>query len=200
MKEGAWISAPTGLSAWVDDHAMWIMRAGNAGTLGVSEEVQQRLAAMPSPHTPAGRREVLLAAMDAGLIRVRGHGVTTTFEFTMPFPDMLQAVRPFMQEHFGPFMGCRFNNLRTGEVWGSLFQDLETLAARFQPERNNDEGHEDQSEPRTPVSPGGPVLAGADALGRVTLTRREDVISRLLENHPGLTPEKAQQMLEAYGF
>lgn len=132
MKEGAWISAHTSRSAWVGDHAMWITRAGNAGLLGVSEEAQLRLVAMASPHTPTGRREVLLAAMDAGLIRVRGHGVATTFEFTIQIPDMLQAVRPFMLENFGPLMGCRFNNLRTGEAKALLFKDLEDSVARVQ--------------------------------------------------------------------
>ncbi len=65
-----------------------------------------------------------------GLIRVRGHGPVTTFEFTIPFPDMLEAARPFMQTHFGPLMGCRFNNIQTGESRGALFQELAGLGVR----------------------------------------------------------------------
>lgn len=117
MREGAWVSATTGQYCWVHDHALWVTRPGNARLLGISEDVQRLLVALPSSHAPAGRRNVLLVAMDAGLIRVRGHGVTTTFEATLPFITTLEAVLPFMYQHLGPWMTCRFNRLGTGESW-----------------------------------------------------------------------------------
>ena len=113
----AWVSAATGQYCWVHDHARWVTRPGNAGLLGIPEDVQRLLVAPPSSHTPAGRRDVLLLAMDAGLIRVRGHGVTTTFEATLPFITVIEAVLPFVYQHLGPWMTCRFNRLDTGESW-----------------------------------------------------------------------------------
>jgi len=117
VKEGAWISAATGQYRWVHDHAMWITRPGNALEMGTSDEVHRRLIGLPSPHTPSRRRSVLLTAMDAGLIRVRGHGVVTTLEATLPFITVLEAVLPFMYQHLGPWMTCRFNRVDTGESW-----------------------------------------------------------------------------------
>lgn len=117
MKEGAWISSATGHHLWVHDHAVWVTRPGNPLKLGVSDEVQDRLISFRSPHTPADRREVLLLAMGAGLIRSRGHGATTTFEATLPIITTLEVVMPFLRRHLGPWMTCRFNRLDTGESW-----------------------------------------------------------------------------------
>jgi len=117
MKGGAWISGLTGHYEWVHDHAKWIVHPLNAHQLGVPSEVQQRLLSIPSPHTPAGRREVLLTAIGAELIRVRGHGVTTTFEATLPVITILEAALPFIHRHLGPWMTCQINQLDSGESW-----------------------------------------------------------------------------------
>lgn len=134
MKEGAWISSPNGRWAWVDDHALWILRPGNTTLLGLGTSPSPDLHTHAHAPTRDRRHKVLLWAMVHGLIRVRGHGPVTTFEFTIPFPDMLKAARPFMQKHFGPLMGCRFNNLRTGESRGGMFMDLDDLPAWVSPE------------------------------------------------------------------
>jgi len=43
-------------------------------------------------------------------------------------------------------------------------------------------------------------IPGANSDGQVKLYLRKAVIARCIENHPGLSPEKAEQMLRAYGF
>ena len=49
-------------------------------------------------------------------------------------------------------------------------------------------------------SEGSPLLLGADPQSHVTLHPQGEIIARCIENHPGLTPEKAERMLRAFGF
>ena len=67
--------------------------------------------------------------MRHGLMRVRGHGAVTTFEFTIAVEDALRAAQPFIRANFGHFMACRFNNAATGESFGGLFRDISVPAA-----------------------------------------------------------------------
>ena len=64
--------------------------------------------------------------MDSGLIRMRGHGASVTFEFTLPLARVIQAVSPFMERNFGPRTWCQFNDLETGECLGIFYEDLAT--------------------------------------------------------------------------
>jgi hypothetical protein len=36
----------------------------------------------------------------------------------------MQAVAPFMAQHFGPMTGCRFNELHTGRSLGTTYGEL----------------------------------------------------------------------------
>ena len=134
MNEGAWITS-SGQYIWVFDHAWWIRRPQNARLVGLPEPIRQRLAEMDRSWGRSTRRDVLLEVMTAGLIRVRGHGVWTTFEARIPIPQMISTGATFMAANFGPLMGCRFNDLETGASWEGLYRDLaealgsESLAA-----------------------------------------------------------------------
>lgn len=125
MKEGAWISGVTAQWFWVHDHALWVTRPWNARLLGVSDDIQRLLVALPPPHTPTERREVLLMAMDAGLIRARWHGASITFEFTCAWTTALSSVMPFLEVVGGPWLGLTFNHVGNGESIGVLNRDLE---------------------------------------------------------------------------
>jgi hypothetical protein len=124
MREGAWINAHTGTWCWISEHASWIQRPENARALGMADEVHARLAAIPWDFNGPGREAILRLVMDAGFIRARGHGAEVTCEFTLPTERVIQAVTPFMEAHFGPMTGCRFNNLCTGQAVGFLFGDM----------------------------------------------------------------------------
>ena len=125
MKEGAWIEAGTGRWHWIDEHANWIRKPGNATKVGLSEEVALRLASMPRKQMSGAERDaILLEAMRHGLIRFRGHGSTVTFEMTIPLETAILAVSGFMREHFGALTTVRFNQLDDGLCLECLYQDL----------------------------------------------------------------------------
>ena len=83
MKEGFWIDSRTGDFREIDEHARWIRRPENGRLFGLPEEIIRALGETPWDFNSAGRKAILLAAMEHGLIRARGHGAHTTFEFTI---------------------------------------------------------------------------------------------------------------------
>jgi hypothetical protein len=115
MKEGAWIDATTGDYRWLDEHARWLQRPGNAASLSVPDDVIVELCKIPWDFNGSGRKSILLLAMDCGLIRARGHGASVTFEFTVPWDQAFLGARRFMADNFGPSMQCRFNCLSSGQ-------------------------------------------------------------------------------------
>ena len=126
LRESAWINATTGAYRWIDDHARWIQRPGNAADLGLPDEVVEELGRIPWDFNGSRRETILRFAMDSGLIRARGHGASTTFEFTIPWEQAVRGARKFMSENFGPNMQCRFNCLSTGqsiEIYYGRIQD-----------------------------------------------------------------------------
>jgi hypothetical protein len=123
LREGAWIRS-TGGWTWINEHASWIQRPENARLLGLTDEVHFKLSAIPWDFNGAGREAILRVAMGAGLIRMRGHGASVTFEFTCPTATAIQSVRPFMDQNFGPITWCRFNDLETGQSFGCFYKDL----------------------------------------------------------------------------
>lgn len=116
MNEGAWINARTGKFAWIDEHARWIQRETNAKALGLPDSVYANIKTMRADFNGDGREGILAAVMNAGFIRMRGHGSYWTFEFTMATVDALKACEKFLAAMAGPMTQCRFNNLRTGEA------------------------------------------------------------------------------------
>jgi hypothetical protein len=129
MHEGAWINTQTGAWSWVTEHASWIQKPENAQSIGLPVGAYSRLAAIPWDFNGPGREAILLTVMNAGFIRMRGHGAVVTFEFTIPLETAIQAVAPFMAQHFGPMTGCRFNDLHTGRSFGANYEELGHLIA-----------------------------------------------------------------------
>jgi len=125
MKEGAWINGKTGKFAWITEHASWVKDPENARSIGVPESVIEKIQSLRSDFNGKGREEILATVMQAGFIRMRGHGSFWTFEFTMPSEEALWACMSFLQDFAGPFTQCRFNNLRTGETIDTPFQEFE---------------------------------------------------------------------------
>jgi len=123
MREGCWIRN-TGDWHWITEHASWILKPENARLLRLPEEVQSELSTISWDFNGPGREAILRLAMSAGLIRMRGHGSSVTFEFTLPMSAAIQSVRPFMDQNFGPLTWCQFNDLDTGQSFGSFYKDL----------------------------------------------------------------------------
>jgi hypothetical protein len=127
MREGAWINAHTGAWSWISEHASWIQRPENAQALGLPVKDYARLATIPWDFNGPGREAILREAMDAGFIRMRGHGAEVTFEFTLPMTTAIRALAPFMTEHCGPLTGCRFNDLKRETSLGIAHGALQLL-------------------------------------------------------------------------
>ena len=131
MREGYWVVAATGAYHLVHEHASWLQVLGHAQTLGLPEEVVEAIQAVRWDFNGPGRRQILLLAMDNGLIRSRGHGpAEVTFEFTIETEAAIRAVAPFMRATLGPASVPKFNNLQTGESlafnYGNALKALET--------------------------------------------------------------------------
>ncbi len=128
MREGYWLVAATGAYHLVDDHAMWIQRPENARVVGLAGEVAEAIKAVHRGHFGPGRCQILMLAMDNGLIRSRGHGpAEVTFEFTLDTEAAIRAVIPFMQATLGPASVPKFNNLRTGESLAFNYGDAKKV-------------------------------------------------------------------------
>ncbi|WP_257306528.1 hypothetical protein [Geothrix campi] len=117
MREGFWIHGKTGSYRLVDEHARWIQRPENARGFGISEEVAQALSLLTWNFNGRGRRDILLLAMDQGLIRTRGHGPgAVTFEATLTIEETIKGSAKFMQLNCGPATRCTVSDLRRGET------------------------------------------------------------------------------------
>jgi hypothetical protein len=108
----------------VDEHASWIQKPENARLLGLPEEVQAELSAIPWDFNGPRREAILRLAMNSGLIRMRGHGASVTFEFTLPMATAIQSVRIFMAQNFGPMTWVQWNDLEKGQSFGCFYKDL----------------------------------------------------------------------------
>jgi len=123
VREGAWFDQ-LGNFQWINEHASWIQKPENARRLGVPDEVQAELSAIQWDFNGVGREAILRVAMGAGLIRMRGHGANVTFECTLPLAIVIQSVRPFMDQNFGPMTWVQFNDLEKGHSFGCFYRDL----------------------------------------------------------------------------
>jgi len=124
MREGCWIRS-TGDWHWITtEHASWILKPENGRLLGLSEEIQSKISTIPWDFNGPGREAILHLAMGEGLIRMRGHGASVTFEYTLPMAAVIHSVSIFMGQNCGLLTWCKFNNLRNGQSLGIFYQDL----------------------------------------------------------------------------
>jgi hypothetical protein len=128
MREGYWIVAPTGAYHLIQEHASWLQITTNARAVGLPEDVIEAIQAVRWDFNGPGRRQILMLAMDNGLIRSRGHGpAEVTFEFTLDTEVAIRAVLPFMHATLGPASVPKFNNLRTGESISFVYGEAQKI-------------------------------------------------------------------------
>lgn len=128
MREGFWIHAKTGSFKLVDEHARWIQRPENAREFELSDEVLLALENLRWDFNGKGRRDILLLAMDQGLIRTRGHGPgAVTFEATLPIEETIQGAAKFMHLNCGPATRCTVSDLRRGETIVFTYSDAKPV-------------------------------------------------------------------------
>ena len=125
MKEGAWINIKTGRFEWITEHCDWIKVHDNAQKISLPEEVYDRIKDMENDYSGPKREKLLRTVMDAGFIRVRGHGSWMAIEFTAPTEVSFRASRDFLGRVCGPYSVLRFNNVDTGESLELTYQEFD---------------------------------------------------------------------------
>lgn len=129
-REGYWIRLDTGEAFPVFDHAGDLQHVDAVKT-GLPEEVLQRIRTIPySFQDGPARHEILFEAMACGLIRVRGHEDFVCVETTLPLQDIVAALVPFSQIHFGEFTWVKLSRLPHGPYVGFYYKDLAAALVR----------------------------------------------------------------------
>ena len=94
MREGFWIRIKDGKVFEVDDHAGDFMYGDLPKKMRLNELYKDLVekGIEPEGKTGKNRRKIVLAIMNKGFIRVRGHGNYVTFEFTGSAGKTLDAI------------------------------------------------------------------------------------------------------------
>jgi hypothetical protein len=126
MREGYWINYETGNVFPIDEHETWVRNKTNAKKLGIPASTFKQF---PKFKVVDDREAFLIFLMkEAPVMRVRGHGIDTTFEYyNRQCGDALEAIRQFARENGGPFSSLNIHNLATGEATSMVqheFMDL----------------------------------------------------------------------------
>ncbi|MBF0501968.1 MAG: hypothetical protein HQM09_17650 [Candidatus Riflebacteria bacterium] len=128
-RDGYWINADTGHFEQIDDHAEYLVVHDNAVRIGLGQEHEKLIRRFD---WDLSRFIILTIAMEAGLIRVRGHEDRITCEFTLPLKLALPRLVEFFKKTGlpGPFTLLEISNLK--EMIGAemLWKDFEILAAQ----------------------------------------------------------------------
>ncbi len=125
MKEGAWIEASSGHYVWIDEHASWMQRHGRE--FGLPKSVWETICSIPNDFAREGRERILRIVIDCGFIRMRGHGVQVTFEFSCSIEDTLRACQPILAAIAGPRLLCRFVDLQRRQFLEVEYADFSEL-------------------------------------------------------------------------
>jgi len=129
MKEGWWINYRQDKKFPVDEHEMWLREGSNAKKLGISPDVIKDFAKFKRV---TDRDKFLVYVMqNAPVMRVRGHGLMTTFEYhSRQRSDPLDAVWMFAKRFLGPLSQINVHNLATGEFISVTKDEFDELAEK----------------------------------------------------------------------
>jgi hypothetical protein len=126
MKEGFWLNAIDGTYYEVEDHALWVSNSVNADIMGLSVEAIKGIKKLDA-YSDSGRVAIIKIVMEAGWIRVRGHGTEVTFEFTSPAFQSLWAIYSFGNNILGDYSNLFISNLRTKESYETTFKEYKRI-------------------------------------------------------------------------
>lgn len=125
MREGAWINIATGRFEWITEHCDWIKLPQNAAKIGLPNNVFQQIKDIPNDYNGPKREKILRLVMDAGFVRVRGHGSFIAIEFTAPRENVCRASAEFLHQICGPLTVLRFNDLHAGKTVEMTYQEFD---------------------------------------------------------------------------
>ena len=134
-KEGWWMNWKNPEKRfYVHDHEDWIRQGDNAKKLGVPQNI---INDFPKFERSTSHEAFLIHIMKhVPVMRVRGHGVDTTFEYyAHERQDPMWAVYMFARtEHAGPYSWLNISNLATREYTSITWQDFKKVMDEDGPE------------------------------------------------------------------
>jgi hypothetical protein len=125
MREGAWVNIATGRFEWITEHCDWTKLPENAAEIGLPDSIFQQIKDMPNDYNGPKRDKILRTVMDAGFVRVRGHGMYIALEFTAPKDIVHRASVEFLHHICGPLTVLRFNDLHAGNTVEMTYPEFE---------------------------------------------------------------------------
>lgn len=135
IRDGFWMNYATLEWEMITEHETWIREKSNAERIGVPPEVYEHF----REYVPHDDRVPFLSwLLDmTPLIRIRGHGVSITFEFSNPDPRFpLQAIELWSAECAGEQSRLLIRNFATGqeyEVGWSEYRTAQAIRALKEP-------------------------------------------------------------------
>jgi len=129
MREGYWINYEAGKVFPIEEHETWVRNKANAKKLGIPDSAFKQF---PKFKVVTDREAFLIFLMkEAPVMRVRGHGIDTTFEYyNRQCGDALEAIRQFAQDYGGPYSTLNIHNLATGELTSVVQNEFMELMDR----------------------------------------------------------------------
>jgi len=124
MKEGYWVTL-SGRAEFVQEHCNAMQNPDFARKIGLPDSVFEIIKEIPNDYQGPKRQQILRLVIDAGFIRLRGHGQWIAIEFTVSTEAALRACRKLLDQVCGPFTVLRFNNLQTSETAEMTYQEFE---------------------------------------------------------------------------
>ena len=127
MELGFWLNYETGEEFRIDEHERWIRRWDNAKKIGIDEKTFKEYT--KKFKTSEDRNKFLLWLMNRfPIIRVRGHGSTTTFEFANErVRSVLDTIYEFGQKYAGNYSHFHITNLKKNKNIDILYKDFKKL-------------------------------------------------------------------------
>ena len=130
MKEGWWINFRNDkMFGPLDEHERYLREGDNAKKMGIPQNVIDRF----DQFEPVKDRDKLLlfVMQHSPLMRVRGHGVSTTFEYSSHERSApLDSIFLFAKNNLGPYSDIVINNFATRESANMNFADFEETMDR----------------------------------------------------------------------
>lgn len=123
MKEGYWCNYAWGRWFLIHEHEYWIRGDGNAQKLGLSSD----LINVFDKFRPVRDRDLFLLFLmhHAPIMRVRGHGEHTSFEFACADPAVpLGQILGFLEQYAGPCTGVFVRDFANNKELSAQYQQL----------------------------------------------------------------------------
>ena len=122
--EGYWANYDTGKIFPIDEHERWLRTPGNAKKLGLSPKV---ISMFKSFRVEKDRDKFLMFVVaHAPVIRIRGHGYSTTFEYSSHSKrEPLDVIWKYGKQNFGEASGLYIVNFATHESVQMSYQEFE---------------------------------------------------------------------------